>query len=111
MFTIQKLIDYGFRSLFALCILPLYLAVPALSTAASSANPAAWADGMHLSSNLIDLPDILVPKPPPPPPPYEGVTAMERTASNLIDLPDILVPKPPPPPPPYEGTAAMEQTA
>lgn len=69
MFAIQKLIDSRFPWLCAVCILQLGLAVPVLGTAASSANPAARADDklLPVSSNLIDLPEILVPKPPPPP--------------------------------------------
>ncbi|HVR95623.1 MAG TPA: hypothetical protein VMW27_03345 [Thermoanaerobaculia bacterium] len=73
MFNIQKVIDSGFPWLFTVCILPLCLIVPALGTAASSANPSARNDDRLLPSisSLVDQPEILVPKPPPPPPPSE----------------------------------------
>lgn len=83
MFAFRKMIDSGALWLFAVCILPLCLAVPALAAAASPANPAARADDLLLPliSSIIDPPDIFFPKPPPPPPPaYQGATAMEQTA-------------------------------
>ena len=73
MFTIQKMIGSKSLSLLAVCILPLCLAVPALGTAASPADPAAR------MSSIIDPPEIPFPKPPPPPP-CQGTTAMEQTA-------------------------------
>ncbi len=82
--SIQKMIESTLPRLFAVCILPLWLAVPALGTAASPANLAAQADDLPLPliSSIVDPPEILIPKPPPlwPPPPYQGTTAMEQTA-------------------------------
>lgn len=86
MLAIRKMIGSGFFWLFAGCTLPLCLAVQALGTAASPANPAGRADDLPLplisSSSIIDPPDIIFPKPPPPPPPppYQATTAMEQTA-------------------------------
>lgn len=90
MFAIQKMIDSGLRWLLTVCILPLCLAVSALGTAASPANPAARAGDLPLplisSRKVIDPPDIIFPKPPPPPPyqmpppSYRGTTAMDQTA-------------------------------
>lgn len=85
MFAIRKMIDSGLRWLFAVCILPLCVAVSAPGAVAPPANPAARADDLPLpliSSSIIDPTDILYPKPPPPPPPppYQGTTAMEQTA-------------------------------
>lgn len=81
MFTIQKTIDFNPLSLLAACILPLCLAVPALGTAASPANPAARAGDLLLPaiSSMIDPPEIPFPKPPPPPP-CQGTTPVEQTA-------------------------------
>ncbi|HYG64048.1 MAG TPA: hypothetical protein VEL74_15845 [Thermoanaerobaculia bacterium] len=72
MFFIREMIDSGFTWLFAAVILPLCLIVPALCTTASSENPAARTDSMHMrsDSSSIDTPEVLVPKPPPPPPTY-----------------------------------------
>ena len=72
MFTIQKMIGSKSLSLLTVCILPLCLAIPALCTAASPANPAAR------MSSIIDPPEI--PFPPPPPSLCQGTTAMEQTA-------------------------------
>ena len=84
MFAIQEMIDSRFPWLFTVCILLLFLAIPALGTAASPANPAARADDLPLPliSSIVDPAEIFFPKPPPPPipPPYQGTTAMERTA-------------------------------
>jgi hypothetical protein len=57
--------------LLAVCILPLCLALPALCTAASSADLAARANHPLLASGgfAADPPEIFFPKPPPPPPP------------------------------------------
>ncbi len=97
MIAIQKMI--GSKSLLAVCILPLCLAVPAQHTAASPANPAAR------MSSIIDPPEF--PLPPPPPPVYSANPAARM--SSIIDPPEF--PLPPPPPPVYQGTTAMEQTA
>jgi hypothetical protein len=70
MFSIQEMIDSGLTWLFTVCILPLCLTGAALSTGASSADPASQADEPPSIGNLIDQPEVLVPKPPPPPPSY-----------------------------------------
>jgi len=72
MFAIQKMIGSKSHWLLTACILPLCLAIPALCTAASPANPAAR------MSSIIDPPEI--PFPMPPPPPCQRAMAMERTA-------------------------------
>lgn len=79
MFTTRKVIDSTSLWLLAVCILPLCLAIPALGTAASPANPAARADGLllPLMSSIIDPPEFPFPKPPPP---CQGAAALEQTA-------------------------------
>ena len=79
MITIQKMIGSGSHWLLV-CILPLCLAVPALCTAASPANPAALANHLRLASyGLVDdPPEIFIPKPFPPP--CQGTMAMEQTS-------------------------------
>jgi len=74
MITICKKIDS--KSLFAVCILSLCLAIPTLCTSASPANPG----GLLLPrlSSIIDPPEL--PFPPPPPSLYQGTTAMGQTA-------------------------------
>jgi hypothetical protein len=96
MFTNRKMIES--KSLFAVSILSLCLAIPALCTAASPASP-----GARMSS-IIDPPEILLP--PPPPSLYQGSAAR---MSSIIDPPEILLP--PPPPSLYQGSAARERTA
>jgi hypothetical protein len=98
MITIQKKIESKSFRLVALCILSLCLAIPALCTTASPANPT-----VRMSS-IIDPPEILLP--PPPPSLYQGSTAR---VSSIIDPPEILLP--PPPPSLYQRSTAMEQTA
>ncbi len=79
MSTIRKMIESKSLQMLGVCILPLCLIVPALSAAATPANPAARADGLlrPMISQIIDPPDIPLPKPPPSCP---GTTAMEQTA-------------------------------
>jgi hypothetical protein len=78
MITVRKMIDSVSLELLAVCILPLCLAIPALCTAASPANPAARADHLLLPMiSSIDPPEIPLPFPPPL---RQGTMAMERTA-------------------------------
>jgi len=97
MFAIQKMI--GSKSLLAVCILSLCLAIPALCAADSPMNSAVRLSG------VIDPPEV--PFPPPPPSLYPTNSAVRL--SGVIDPPEV--PFPPPPPSLYQGTTAMERTA
>jgi len=78
MIAIRKMIDSVSLELIAVCILPLCLAVPALYTTASPANPAAPADDLLLPRiSSIDPPEIPLPFPPPL---RQGTMAMEQIA-------------------------------
>jgi len=79
MSAIRKMIDSVSLELLAVCILPLCMAIPALCTAASPANPATRADCLLLPliSSAIDPPEIPLPFPPPL---RQGTRVMERTA-------------------------------
>jgi hypothetical protein len=113
MITIRKMIDSVSLELLAVCILPLCLAIPALCTAASPANPAAPADNLLLPmiSSTIDPPEIPFPKPPPASPANLAARAdglLLPMISSTIDPPEIPFPKPPPA---CQGTTTMERTA
>ena len=89
MFTARKMIDSVSPGCspfsFFRCAWP-----PAPCAAASSADLAARANHLLLpSDDLVDLPEVFIPKPPPPPP-----------VLLAVDPPEIFIPKPPPPPPP-----------
>ena len=78
MIAIRKMIDSVSLELLAVCILPLCLAIPALGTAASPANPAARADHRLLPRICsVDPPEIPLPFPPPL---RQGTMAMEQVA-------------------------------
>ena len=79
MSTMRKMIGSRSLRLLVLGFFLLCLAIPALSTAASPANPAARADDplLPLISGILDPPEYPIPKPPPA---CQGTTAMEQMA-------------------------------